>query len=84
MRKTIWHGLLKLASSFFGWLDLSMDFKGYSKVVFLYKMSLLKQKMFLVLGEVKFWVQGFLGVLLEALGISLSFNFCRQPIIAVT
>ena len=64
-----------------------MDFKGYSKlseVVFLYKMSLLKQKMFLVLGEVKFWVQGFLGVLLEALGISLSFNFCRQPIIAVT
>ena len=55
-----------------------MDFKGYSKlfeVVFVYNMSLLKQKMFLVLGGVKFWVQGFLRVLLEALRISLSFNF---------
>ena len=64
-----------------------MDFKGYSQlfeVVFVYNMSLLKQKMFLVLGGVKLWVQGFLGVLLEALGISLSFNFCRHSIIAVT
>ena len=64
-----------------------MDFKGYSKlseVVFVYNMSLLKQKMFLVLGGVKFWVQGFLRVLLEALRISLSFNFCRHSIIAVT
>ena len=64
-----------------------MDFKGYSKlfeVVFVYNMSLLKQKMFLVLGGVKLWVQGFLGVLLEALGISLSFNFYRHSIIAVT
>ena len=33
---------------------------------------------------VKFWVQGFLGVLLKALGISLSFNFCPHSIIAVT
>ena len=64
-----------------------MDFKGCSKlseVVFLYNMSLLKQKMFLVLGGVKFWVQGFLGVLLEALGIFMSFNFCPHSIIAVT
>ena len=64
-----------------------MDFKGYSKlseVVFLYNMSLLKQKMFLVLGGVKFWVQGFLGLLLEALGIFLSLNFCPHSIIAVT
>ena len=71
-----------------------MNFKGYSKlceVVFLYNMFLLKQKMFCVIGrgggggvEVKFWVQGFLEVLLEALGISLSFNFCPHSIIAVT
>ena len=67
-----------------------MNFKGYSKlceVVFLYNMFLLKQKMFWVIGrgeEVKFWVQGFLEVLLEALGISLSFNFCPHSIIAVT
>ena len=64
-----------------------MDFKGYSKlseVVFLYNMSLLKQKMFLVLGGGKFWVQAFLGVLLEALGISLSLNYCPHSIIAVT
>ena len=67
-----------------------MNFKGYSKLceaVFLYNMFLLKQKMFWVIGrgeEVKFWVQGFLEVLLEALGISLSFNFCPHSIIAVT
>ena len=66
-----------------------MNFKGYSKlceVVFLYNMFLLKQKMFWVIGGggVKFWVQGFLEVLLEALGISLSFNFCPHSIIAVT
>ena len=67
-----------------------MNFKGYSKlceVVFLYNMFLLKQKMFWVIGrgeEVNFWVQGFLEVLLEALGISLSFNFCPHSIIAVT
>ena len=68
-----------------------MNFKGYSKlceVVFLYNMFLLKQKMFWVIGrgggEVKFWVQGFLEVLLGALGISLSFNFCPHSIIAVT
>ena len=47
-------------------------------------MSLLKQKMFLVLEGVKFWVQGFLEVLLEALGISLSLNFCPHSIVAVT
>ena len=66
-----------------------MDFKGYSKlseVVFLYNMLLLKQKMFLVLGGggVKFWVHGVLGVLLEALGICLTFNFCPHSITAVT
>ena len=65
-----------------------MNFKGYSKlceVVFLYNMFLLKQQMFWVIGRgVKFWVQGFLEVLLEALGISLSFNFCSHSIIAVT
>ena len=67
-----------------------MNFKGYSNLceaVFLYNMFLLKQKMFWVIGrgeEVKFWVQGFLEVLLEALGISLSFNFCPHSIMAVT
>ena len=39
-----------------------------------------------VLGScgVKFWVQGFWGVLLEALGFCLSFNFCPHLIMAVT
>ena len=33
---------------------------------------------------VKFWVQGFWGFLLEALGFCLSFNVCPHLIMAVT
>ena len=64
-----------------------MDFKGYSKlseVVFLYNIVTVKTEDVVGSWRVKFWVQGFLGVLLQALGISLSLNFCRHSIIAVT